>query len=700
MTPFIASESFFKSVAKLQPQDRKNIKAIAFDLLSSQTNSSKPGFKLHRVEKAKDSKFWSARATKDLRIIIHQLGSHWVLCYVGHHDDAYRWAETRKIETHPTTGAVQTINLTEVNWPKPEPAQSKPPTERVKKPNPPLFANQTDEELLKLGVPGDLLETVKTADEDRFYDLMEHLPEEASEALFDLYNGDEPTIFSSTEKDPLKHPDTQRRFRVMENVEELQVAWESPWDQWTVFLHPSQRQLVERNFNGPAIVSGTAGTGKTVVAVHRAAHLARIHPDRKILILSFSKNLARDLETKLKKLIPPANPIFHNITITNIDKLALGFYHKVLRQSGVNIANMKRRFGGETADSKDLKSDQFNEKFLRSEWDAVVDAWDFQTFQDYKKFERDGRGRPLGSRQREIVWKFYEIFREKLAENNQITWSQIYGELEQHFVKQKTRPYDHIIIDEAQDLGPIQLKFVRSITAEHPNDLFFTGDLGQRIYKRPFPWLATGLEVRGRSTRLKVNYRTTHQIREFAEWLLPTEIEDVTGNKEKRSRTLSIFNGPQPSIHILKNAKAEKERIAVWLGELIKEGFCAEEIALVSRVNSIFSLGEQAVKMAGLTANVIKGDGSVENGQVSILTMHRAKGLEFRAIGVFACNEKLLPHPAAIEAADDETDRNDLERQEQNLFYVACTRARDQLLVTASEPASDYVVLLDEVSKA
>ncbi len=297
---FRIADTFTDSLAKLTGDEQKAAKTTAFEL---QMNPAHPSMSFERVDRAKDKNFWSARVSRDLRLIVHKSGGSLILCYVAHHDPAYQWAERRKVEVHPTTGAAQLIELREtvkeIAIPKyvevEQPVLAKPA----------LFAHISDEVLLGYGVPTDWLKDVRQANEDSILDLADHLPGEAAEALLNLATGKTPPVPqpAAVGADPFEHPDAQRRFRVMSNVEELERALEYPWEKWSVFLHPAQRELVKGDYSGPVRVSGSAGTGKTIVALHRAVHLARTHPDARILLTTFSHTLANALQVKLRRLI-------------------------------------------------------------------------------------------------------------------------------------------------------------------------------------------------------------------------------------------------------------------------------------------------------------------------------------------------------------------------------------------------------------
>ena len=193
-----------------------------------------------------------------------------------------------------------------------------------------VFADVSDDELLGYGVPAEWLDDVKKATEDTLLALADHLPAEAAEAS--AGTGDRRQAAraasppSSASADPFDHPDAQRRFRVMANVEELQRALDFPWEKWTVFLHPEQRQWVERDYAGPARVSGSAGTGKTIVALHRAAYLARTHPDARVLLTTFSDTLANALQTKLKRLLGNEPRLAERIDVHSLNAIGLRLY--------------------------------------------------------------------------------------------------------------------------------------------------------------------------------------------------------------------------------------------------------------------------------------------------------------------------------------------------------------------------------------
>ena len=286
---FRIAETFTDSLARLNGQEQKAAKTTSFDL---QMNPAHPGLTFHKLS-GRDPNFWSVRVNRDIRLIVHKAGEDVLLAYVDHRDDAYRWAERRRLEVHPETGAMQMVKVREVTAVEPAPAA--PPAEDIGEP---VFGNLSKGDLMGFGVPADWIDPVREArDEDQLLDVMSHLPQEAAEALLTLYGGGpapKPKPPEAKPADPYAHADAERRFRLITSNEELKRALDAPWDKWAVFLHPDQRRTVTRDFAGPARVSGSAGTGKTIVALHRAVHVAR-RGEGRVLLTTFSPLLAKAL---------------------------------------------------------------------------------------------------------------------------------------------------------------------------------------------------------------------------------------------------------------------------------------------------------------------------------------------------------------------------------------------------------------------
>lgn len=683
---FRIAETFTDSLAKLTGEEQKAVKTTAFDL---QVNPANPGMKFHRLEKSKDPNFWSVRASRDLRLIVHKTASSLMLCFVGHHDDAYRWAERRKLEAHPTTGAAQFVEIRERIEEIPVPRYVEVEATPAKKLL--LFANIPDEDLLGYGVPPEWIDDVKQADEDSILTLADHLPGEAAEALLDLATGTTPQVAQPAPagSDPFAHPDAQRRFRVVSDVEELARALDYPWEKWTVFLHPAQRQLVEKDYNGPARVSGSAGTGKTIVALHRAVFLARSHPDARVLLTTFSDTLANALRTKLKRLVSNEPRLAERLEIHAMNAIGQRLYELNCGSTKLvgadQLAELIAR-AGET-----VKGHKFSRRFLQTEWEQVVDAWQLEKWDDYRDVKRLGRKTRLPEVQRQVLWTVFDEVRKELAAKNLVTQPRMFSRLATHLANVKNPPFDYAVVDEAQDIAVPQLRFLAALGRNRPNALFFAGDLGQRIFQQPFSWKALGVDIRGRSRTLHINYRTSHQIRMQADQLLGPALADVDGNVEERRGTISVFNGPPPVIQRFECHDDEVEGVSRWLSGLKDEGILPHETGVFVRSLTELDRAMAAVIKAGLPYKILDEHVETTSGHISIATMHLAKGLEFRAVAVMACDDEIIPSQERIEAVTDDADLEDVYNTERHLLYVACTRARDHLLVTSGDVPSEFL---------
>ena len=680
---FRIADTFTASLGKLTNDQQKVAKTTAFDL---QVNPAQPGHSLHRIASARDTNFWSARVSQDIRIVVHRADDGVTLCYVGHHDDAYRWAERRKLETHPTTGAAQLVELREVVQEIAVPVFVE--AEQAAPMKPPLFAHIPDEQLLGYGVPAEWLADVRVADEDSVLDLADHLPAEAAEALLELAVGrtPQPSLPATSGADPFAHPDALRRFRIMNNMDELAAALEYPWEKWTIFLHPAQQSLVERNFNGPARVSGSAGTGKTVVALHRAAHLVNSNPGARVLLTTFSDALANLLRSKLHLLLHREPD--DRIVIDSLDAVGLSLFEELFEP-----AALAPRETVETLleSSASLSDTSFSITFLLTEWERVVDAWQLSSWEEYRNVSRIGRFRRLSETQRRALWPVFQRVKQGLRDQGLTTRAEVFESLSRAIGRLEHPPFDHVVVDEAQDVSVAQLRFLAALAGGRPNGLFFAGDLGQRIFQQPFSWKELGVDVRGRSQTLRINYRTSHQIRTQADRLLNPELSDVDGNLEERKGTVSVFNGPKPTIHALEDQETESAIVSKWLTARISEGLQPDEMSVFVRSLDQVSRAVDAVKYSGLSFEVLDRDLKAAEGCLTIGTMHLAKGLEFRAVVVMACDSEVIPLQSRVESTVDEAELEEVYNTERNLLYVACTRARDYLLVIGVKPASEFL---------
>jgi len=704
---FRISDTFTDSLARLTADEQKAVKTTAFDL---QMAPSSPAMSFHKLDKAKDKNFWSVRVNSDIRLIVHRSDESLLLCYVDHHDKAYLWAERRKLETHPSTGAAQLVEIREtvkevfvpvyVQEPV-APAETKPKAVAAKAPvaQKPLFKTVADDVLLSYGVPAEWLADARAATEDSLLALANHLPAEAAEALLELATGGKPRqptpAHAST--NPFDHPDALRRFRVMSNVEELERALDFPWEKWTVFLHPDQRQSVERDYAGPARVAGSAGTGKTIVALHRAVYLARANPDARVLLTTYSDTLADALHARLKRLLGNQPRLGERIDVHSLPAIGLRLHRAHVGAATLASRDLTRELVRDAG--RAVPGHKFSTSFLVSEWEHVVDAWQLDSWEAYRDVARLGRKTRIPEAQRAVLWSIFERVRKGLHEKHLVTEAGLSQAVAAAIAKSNKVLFDFAVVDEAQDLGVSHVRFFAALGGGRPNALFFAGDLGQRIFQQPFSWKALGVDVRGRSRTLRVNYRTSHQIRTQADRLLGASVTDVDGNADKRDDTVSVFNGPRPTILTAADERAEIEAVGTWLKERSAAGMVPHEFGVFVRSEAQVERAKSAVALAGLPVNVLDEHVQMTSGHVSISTMHLAKGLEFRGVVVMACDDEVIPMQARLEAVGDTGDLEEVYNTERQLLYVACTRARDELLVTAVTPGSEFLDDLKQPSR-
>ncbi len=700
MSQFIVAETFEDSLARLSNEEQKAAKLTVYDL---QTNPAAKGLNYETLKAPKDKRFRAVRVNRDVRIIVHEMDGSLAICYVAHHDKAFDWAVRRRLDAHPKTGSAQVVEVRETVLEIPIPVYVEAPqeaagagkaSEKSKAPAAPelLFAGVTDDELLSFGVPEDWLPDVRAAcDESSLEVLASHLPAEASEALWELATGGTPTVPVHAEpgSNPFEHPDAQRRFLLVNTVEELQRALDFPWDKWTVFLHPEQRVFAEKEFNGPARVSGSAGTGKTVVALHRAAGLARRDPGARLLLTTFNEPLAAALRVKLRRLLDGEDEVLERIVVEPLDTVALEIVGAIGELP--QLASVDDIHELVAVAASEVEENRFSESFVESEWSDVVDQWQIGGWEEYRSVQRLGRKTGLGEPQRKELWAMFEHVAAGLDERGLVTMPQLYGTATGVVEDGSAGGFDFVVVDEAQDISVPQLRLLAAMAGGRPDGLFFAGDLGQRIFQTPFSWKSLGVDIRGRSKTLRVNYRTSHEIRRCADRLLPPALSDVDGISESRGGTVSVFAGALPSIELVDSAAAEETLTAQWIKGLIDGGLEPGEIGTFVRSSDEIPRARAAVEAAGAKALLLDGTNDAGSGAVAVGIMELAKGLEFRAVAVIACDEGVVPSQSRIEEIGDYADLEDVWETERQLLYVACTRARDHLLVTGVMPGSEFI---------
>ncbi len=542
-------------------------------------------------------------------------------------------------------------------------------------------------------------------EKEEFYRLQSAIPADAFEYLSWLAEGFEvaEVLELAKEEYGTQHPETfsealengaaQKSFVVVEGEDELLRIMAEPLEKWRIFLHPTQRKIATKKYSGPARVLGGAGTGKTVVAMHRAKFLAsRLSSQEKILFTTFTANLAEDIRMNLRKICTAEE--LRRIEVIHLDawvnqylksvnySAKIGYDEDIapLWEKAVAIAGM------------DLP---FDETFYQEEWNRVVIPQEALTLERYVKATRNGRGTRLDRKKRVAIWKVFDTYQNLMKQNQVRDINTAMYEssklLSEHPIR---RPYVHIIVDEGQDFSDNAYRLLRTLAgAEHNNDIFIVGDAHQRIYRNHPTLSKCGINVRGRSSVLKINYRTTEEIRAHAFALLKgIPFDDLDEDIDLGDKCQSLTHGEKPVIQGFKDAGAESEYLVNQILDLHKAGVDFQDICIVARTKKLLEHYTAQFTKAGIRSFAIKrnkaDDRSFEG--LRMATMHRVKGLEFKYVFVVAVNKGIIPRASAIVHTDPIAEAESI-TAEKCLLYVAMTRAQKGVSITSYGHPSEFL---------
>lgn len=667
-----------------------------------------PGINYEKLREARDPNLRSVRIDDTYRGIIlkPETGDLFLLLWVDHHDDAYAWARNRVCKVNPEIGSLQLYEIKEEVRPEPK--------EETSSARPGLFDSVRDRHLLKMGLPEELLPAlrqVRTEDElDRF---MEGLPQEAADSLTLLGLGYSPEeIIRDIEAqrpvekiDPkdyvraLQTDESRSRFFIAEDDLELQAILQAPLEKWRVFLHPTQRRLVERSWNGPVRVLGGAGTGKTVAALHRARWLAQnvlANPNEKVLFTTFTKNLAEDIRDSLAKLCP--DELLKRIEVVNLDRWVNRYLKGKGYESRFLYDEERRRELWGMALTYRPEDPALPDAFYFEEWERVIQPQEVSSEKEYFLADRRGRGVALNRIQRKAVWPVFEEYRALLREKGLSEFDDAMRDARKVLEETAERlPYRAIVVDEAQDLGPLAFKLIRKMVPEGKDDIFLVGDAHQRIYRHKVALSACGIEVRGRSRKLRVNYRTTEETRRWAVRLLEGQAyDDLDGGQDDQKGYRSVLRGLAPRLEGFEFLQEEASFLADYLKELQRSGENLANICLTARTQMLLDQYQTILEGKGVKTTRIQPD-QAENRReegVRLATMHRVKGLEFDRMIIAGVGAGQLP--PKFGASEDHLVEEERLRMERSLLYVAATRARTHLLVTWHGEPSKMLGAIEE----
>lgn len=632
----------------------------------------------------------------------------YTLLWVDSHDAAYDWASRKKISVNPLTNAVEIFDV----------IKKEEDTERrhYNCNAPKLFDIISDKELKQINVPAESLFIIRAIQkEDDLEKAKRFLPYDAFESLSFLSSGfsfsevakmvAENGILENDEKKNLEQAiidsKNRERFYVVDSnqgAEEIRQMLENPLDEWRVFLHPLQRRVVENSFSGPTRILGGAGTGKTIVAMHRAKWLAEkvyYRKDDKILFTTYTTNLAGDIATNLKKMCK--FDVFSRIEVVNFDKWISDFLLK-------NRIQEKLIFGDETKKMWEKAVDISGNNlklpiaFYIDEHEKVVLANEITSCDQYRYINRAGRGIALNREQKLNVWSVMDTYMTLLKNTKTLDVASAALRIKDIINNSCSEvSYKTVIVDEAQDFGAASYKLIRAIAGvEHENDIFIVGDSHQRIYGKKVVLKDCGINIHGRSGRLKINYRTTEEIRRFAQNIIKgLATDDLDDGIDEGIGYISLTHGKEPLVLNFKSTLEENEKIYETIRRWAALNIDSSSICIVARTNRQVDEIRKFLHNKGISSFEIKNtkaeDGSIAG--VRIATMHRVKGLEFDCIIIAGVNDGIVPLDNLLDSATDSINKKELFDTERSLLYVAITRAKKEVIITSSGKASKLLYM-------
>lgn len=674
------SETFFDAVFKLPKKTQDKIVAFQKKFRENHTTS---GIHLEPIAQFKNSTLRTARVDDNYRVIVGVLdGDNYSLLYVADHEEAYRWGMNKRFVWNEHTQACQLITIEE----KAEEVVAP----QISESDPTILTGISNEKLLKIGVPEDAISRVLLIKSLDDLDALEPiLPVDAYENLFNIMDGENiDNIIASIEEgqaqgddDKLLSDNNKRRFVEITDDVYLQNIIEQGMDKWQIFLHPSQRKLVDADYKGTMKVSGGAGTGKTIAAIHRLKFLCE-SPDAHVLFTTYTKTLSINLADSIAKLNVPR----HKYSLNNIDKVLLEVAETYKIKEGYKVLD----YSGDEESLKlwrevlETEVTEFDEQFLYDEYIDVIVYFGNKDAKQYMMQPRVGRTKALSRKQRIEIWKLVEKYIALKQERQVVDRLELFNETTNYLNENNIHPYTNVIADEFQDFSNPELKFLRALVAEGKNDLFLTGDPIQRIYTgRKINFSAAGINVRGvRSRKLKINYRTTEPIKRVATAVVKgIDFDDMDGGKESTNGYVSLIHeGETPQYNIVDDANAEVQQVVEWVKECLDSNIKLSEICIAAPSMNLLKDMQSRLHHDGTDYRIIKGSQKQGNSNgVDLCTFHSLKGLEYRAVILIGVNERNIPSKSTEGfpfSGMDKVAQKEFLSSKRSLLYVAITRAR------------------------
>lgn len=691
------SDSFFDKFTELPRNIQQGVREFQKKFRENSTSGS---IHLESITQFRDSSLRSARVTGEYRAILGSLGQdNYMLLYVDKHDQAYRWAQNKRLVWNEHTQSCQIIPVSiehteDINTFHSEDNVLTSKDQEIKGI---LFEVET-EKLLKIGIPEELITFVRTIKDLNDLDKAEDkLPQDAYENLFSVFDGEcIEDIIEEMEagkakagEDTLLSNNNKRRFIELTDDECLAQIMEEGMEKWQLFLHPSQSKMVYNDYKGTTKISGSAGTGKTIAALHRLKHLCE-EQDAHILFTTYTTSLMNNITKLVEKMRIPSQ----RYDLNNIDK--------ILRQVAEGNHVLPNGFDildyGSDNDEKakalwqevlDSEVSEFNEDFLHSEYIDVIIYNNNKDLKSYLVQARTGRTKALSRKQRVEIWKLKEKYEALKSMRHKVDRMELFNTTANYLIINNIHPYTHIIADEFQDFSNPELRFLRALVKEGRNDLFLTGDPYQRIYSgRRINFSAAGINVRGkRSQKLKVNYRTTEEIKRMAVSVVKDQkYDDLDGGEENNKGYISLVHGERPSYKVFNSSSDEVRQVLHYIEICEAEGIQTKDICIASKTRALYKDIQDELHRNNIKYCEVKnGDRKGDKDGISFSTFHSLKGLEFRVVMLVGVTERSMPSIGSSNYPFMEMDN--VEQKEylaniRSLLYVAITRARQIVFIT------------------
>ncbi|MGW8439323.1 UvrD-helicase domain-containing protein [Nocardiopsis sp. NPDC055879] len=688
MAQLAVHRDFLQEFAKLH----KPVQNRVTEVFAKFEQATHTGVHLEKIAKARDDRFRSIRIDQFWRgvVLAPTRGDTYTLLRVLPHDEAYEWAKRRTASVNLATGGIEIRDVEAMSTSLPflEQMAQKAPAR--------LFEHVGDADLTRLGVDEQTRTFARAlTDTEQLNAAQGLMPPVQWTVLCGLASGmspeevwDELGSRITEEFDPEDLDSAVRRSSdrvlLVEGPDELMAVLAHPFDLWRIYLHPAQRQVVDAVYRGSARVSGGPGTGKTVVALHRAHRLAE-RGRGAVLLTTFTSTLARSLEQNLTLLAEhTGDPLSAGrVRVENIDRFAHRVFRETHGRPNLLTGNQEQELWERLA--KELGASELSPAFLSQEWRQVVLARRVESADAYLAAKRTGRGRGLSPARKAVVWQVMWAFQREITKRGLWTHETVCEEAARLLARlpDADKPYRHVVVDEAQDLYPGQWRLLRAAVSEGPDDLFVTADAHQRVYGPQVVLSEVGVDVRGRSSKLRINYRTTAEILDWSLGLVHGQsFDDLEGGPDHVTGCRSEMHGLPPEVKGLATWGAELAHMASIVRGWTDSGVLPEEIGVAARSRRLAREAALAIEESGLRSHLLE-EGEGPGGAVLVGTMHRMKGLEFRCLAVVAAGEAQLPAPRSVtpEEEDPGAHSRDLLR-ERSLLFVACTRAREQLSVS------------------